>query len=63
MIDSTVQSKATTHPTNTRLLEVARYKVVKTAKECTRSFKQTFFKEAKTLKRKATGYAQAKQLK
>jgi IS5 family transposase len=63
IIDSTVQSKATAHPTDSRLLEVARNKLVKAAKECGLSFKQTFVKEAKTLKRKAGGYAHAKQFK
>jgi IS5 family transposase len=63
IIDSTVQSKATAHPTDSRLLEVARNKLVKAAKQCGLSFKQTFEKEAKTLKRKAGGYAHAKQFR
>ena len=60
IIDSTVQSKATSHPTDSRLLEAARYKLVKAAKEWGLSFKQTFEKEAKIFKRKAGGYTHAK---
>lgn len=63
IIDLTLQSKAVAHPTDSRLLEVARYKLVKVGKECGLSFKQTFEKEAKSLKRKAGGYAHAKQHK
>lgn len=63
IIDSTVQSKATAHPTDSRLLNIARYKLVKVAKECGLFFKQTYVKEAKNLNRRAGGYAHAKQFR
>ena len=63
IIDSTVQSKATAHPTDSSLLNIARYKLVKATKECGLSFKPTDVKEAKNLNRRAGGYAHAKQFK
>lgn len=58
-----MQEKANAHPVdNSRLLEVARYKVVKAAKAGI-ALKQTFAAEGKELRRKAGGYAHAKQFK
>ncbi len=63
IVDTTVQEKAIAYPTDSRLLEIARYKVVKAAKHAGISLKQTFAREGKELKRKAGGYAHAKQFK
>lgn len=63
IVDSTVQEKAVAYPTDSRLLEVARYQVVKAAQLAGISLKQTFAKEGKTLRRKAGGYAHAKQFR
>jgi len=61
IVDSTVQEKAIAFPTDSRLLEVARHKLVKAAKAVGIELKQTFVKEGKILRRKAGGYAHAKQ--
>ena len=63
IVDSTVQSKAIAHPVDSRLLEIARHKVVSAAKRAGFSLKQTYAQEGKTLRRKAGGYAHAKQFK
>lgn len=63
IVDSTVQEKAIAHPTDSRLLEIARHKVVQAAKQAGIALKQTFVKEGKALRRKAGGYAHAKQFK
>jgi IS5 family transposase len=63
IVDSTVQSKAIAHPVDSRLLEIARHKVVSAAKRAGVSLKQTYAQEGKTLRRKAGGYAHAKQFK
>ena len=63
IVDSTVQEKAIAHPVDSRLLEIARYKVVKAAKAAGIALKQTFATEGKELRRKAGGYAHAKQFK
>ena len=63
IVDTTVQSKAIAHPTDSRLLEVAREKVAKLAKRAGIQLKQTHEREGKTLRRKAGGYAHAKQFK
>lgn len=55
--------KAIAHPTDSRLLEVARYQVVTEAKANGIALKQTYAREAKDLRRKAGGYAHAKQFK
>ena len=60
-VDSTVQSKGIAHPVDSRLLEIARHKVVAAAKRCGIACKQTYAQEGKTLRRKAGGYAHAKQ--
>ena len=63
IVDSTVQEKAIAYPVDSRLLEIARHKVVTHAKRCGIALRQSFAKEGKTLKRKAGGYAHAKQFK
>ncbi len=63
IVDTTVQEKAIAHPVDSRLLEIARHKVVSAAKRAGISLKQTFAAEAKELRRKAGGYAHAKQFK
>jgi len=60
-VDTTVQEKAIAHPVDSRLLEIARHKVVSAAKRSGISLKQTFAKEGKELRRRAGGYAHAKQ--
>ena len=63
IVDSTVQEKAIAHPVDSRLLEIARGKVVQAAKFAGIALKQTFVKEGKELRRKAGGYAHAKQFR
>ena len=62
-VDTTVREKAIAHPVDSRLLEIARHKVTSSAKRCGISLKQTFAKEGKELRRKAGGYAHAKQFR
>ena len=63
IVDTTVQEKAIAHPVDSRLLEIARAKVVQAAKRVGICLKQTFVHEGKELRRKAGGYAHAKQFK
>ncbi len=63
IVDSTVQHKAIAHPTDSRLLETARTKLVEAAKGAGIDLKQTFAKEGKDLSRKAGRYAHARQFK
>ena len=63
IVDSTVQEKAIAYPVDSRLLEIARHKIVVHAKRCGITLRQSFAKEGKALKRKAGGYAHAKQFK
>jgi len=63
IVDTTVQEKAIAHPTDSRLLEIARHKVASSAKRCGIALKQTFAKEGRELRRKAGGYAHAKQFR
>jgi len=63
IVDTTVQEKAIAHPVDSRLLEIARHKVVVAAKRAGIALKQTFVKEGKSLRRRAGGYAHAKQFK
>ena len=63
IVDSTVQEKAIAYPVDSRLLEIARHKIVVYAKRCGIALRRSFAKEGKTLKRKAGGYAHAKQFK
>jgi len=55
--------KAIAHPVDSRLLEIARHKVVSAAKRAGIALKQTFAKEGKELRRRAGGYAHAKQFR
>jgi IS5 family transposase len=61
IVDSTVQEKAVAHPTDARLLEVGRAKLVQAAKAVGLELKQTFAKEGKHLGFKAGRYAHARQ--
>jgi IS5 family transposase len=63
IVDTTVQEKAIAHPSDSRLLEIARHKVVSSAKRAGIALKQTFAKEGKALRWKAGGYAHAKQFR
>ncbi len=63
IVDSTVQHKAIAHPTDSRLLETARIKLVEAAKDAGIDLKQTFVKEGQELGRKAGRYAHARQFK
>jgi hypothetical protein len=56
-----VQEKAIAHPTDSRLLEVARSKLVAATKAAGIKLKQTFAKEGPYLARKAARYAHARQ--
>lgn len=63
IVDSTVQEKAIAHPTDSRLLDIARRKVVGAAKRLGLRLKQTFQREGAELRRRAGGYAHARQFK
>lgn len=63
VVDSTVQPKAIAHPTDSKLLETARQKLVAGAKDAGIELKQTFAKEGRLLRFKAGRYAHAKQFK
>jgi transposase, IS5 family len=63
IVDTTVQEKAIAHPVDSRLLEIARHKLVGSAKRAGIALKQTFAKEGKALRWQAGGYAHAKQFK
>ena len=63
IVDTTVQEKAIAHPTDSRLLEIARHKVASSAKRAGIQLKQTFAKEGKALRWRAGGYAHAKQFR
>ncbi len=45
IVDTTVQEKAIAHPTDSRLLEIARHKRASAAERCGIALKQTFAKE------------------
>ena len=63
VVDSTVQEKAVAHPTDSKLLETARSKLVAAAQDAGIELKQTFAKEGRLLRFKAGRYAHAKQFK
>ena len=63
IVDTTVQEKAIAHPVDSRLLEIARSKIVQAAKRSGITLKQSYAKEGKELRRKAGGYADAKQFR
>jgi IS5 family transposase len=61
IVDSTVQEKAIAHPTDSRLLEIARHKLIGAARRLGLKLKQTFAGEGLQLRRRAGGYAHARQ--
>ena len=63
IVDSTVQHKAIAHPTDSRLLETARVKLVQAAKAAGVSLRQTYAKEGTTLAHRASRYAHARQFR
>jgi IS5 family transposase len=63
IVDSTVQEKAVAHPTDSKLLETARAKVVEAAKANGIELKQTYAKEGQHLSFKAGRYAHARQFR
>lgn len=63
IVDTTVQEKAIAFPTESRLLEVARAKLVVLAQRAGLALKQTYEREGERLRRRAGGYAHAKQYK
>jgi IS5 family transposase len=63
IVDTTVQEKAIAHPVDSRLLDVARVQLVRLAKRAGIALRQTYAREGKTLRRKAGGYAHARQFK
>lgn len=63
IVDTTVQEKAVAYPTDSRLLEVARARLVQLAQRAGLALKQTYEREGKRLRRRAGGYAHAKQFK
>lgn len=63
IVDSTVQEKAIAFPTDSRLLEVAREKIARLARRAGIRLKLTHEREGKSLRRRAAGYAHAKQFK
>ena len=63
VVDSTVQEKAVAYPTDSKLLETARSKLVEAAQGAGVELKQTFAKEGRLLCFKAGRYAHAKQFK
>ena len=63
IVDTTVQEKAIAHPTDARLLDVARQLLVRHAKRAGLALKQTYERECQALRRRAGGYAHAKQFK
>ena len=63
IVDTTVQEKAIAYPTDSRLLEVARARLVQLAQRAGLALKQTYEREGKRLRRRAGGYAHAKQFK
>lgn len=63
IVDTTVQEKAIAYPTDSRLLEVARARLVQLAQRAGLTLKQTYEREGKRLRRRAGGYAHAKQFK
>jgi IS5 family transposase len=63
IVDSTVHPKAIAYPVDSRMLEIARHKVVGAARRVGIKFKQTYAQEGKPLRRRAGGHAHAKQFK
>jgi len=63
IVDTTVQEKAVAYPTDSRLLEVARRKVVLEARRAGLPLRQSYEKDGRQLRRRAGGYAHARQFK
>jgi IS5 family transposase len=63
IVDTTVQEKAIAHPTDSRLLEVARKKLVLLSRRNGLKLRQTYEREAPGLARKAGRHAHARQFK
>lgn len=63
IVDSTVQPKAVAYPTDSRMLETAREKLVELARGQGIALKQTYAKEGTYLRHKAGRYAHARQFK
>ncbi|MCX7229753.1 MAG: IS5 family transposase, partial [Burkholderiales bacterium] len=63
IVDSTVAPKAVAYPTDSRLLQTAREKLVAAAKDQGIALKQTYAKEGSHLRHKAGRYAHARQFK
>ena len=63
IVDSTVQEKAITHPTDSKLLQAARAKLVESAKEEGIALKQTYAKESQVLGYRAGRCVHASQYK
>jgi len=63
IVDSTVQEKAIAHPTDSRLLDVARKKLVLLSRRNGVMLRQTYEREAPGLARKAGRHAHARQFK
>lgn len=61
IVDTTVQEKAIAYPSDSRLLEVARAKLVQLAQRAGLTQRQTYAREGRQLRRRAGGYAHAKQ--
>jgi len=60
IVDSTVQEKAITHPSDSKMLETARSKLVEAAKAQGIELKQTYAKEGASLGSRASRYAHAR---
>lgn len=63
IVDTTVQKKAIAHPTDSRLLEVARKKLVLLSRRNGLKLRQTYEREAPEPSRKAGRHAHARQFK
>lgn len=63
IVDSTVQQKAIAYPTDSKLLETARHKLVEAAHDAGLALKQTYAKEGRALSFRASRYAHARQYK
>lgn len=63
VVDTTVQEKAVAYPTDSRLLDVARRKIALEARRAGVELKQSYEKEGRQLRRRAGGYAHARQFR
>jgi len=60
IVDTTVQEKAVAHPSDSRLLEVARARIAQLATRAGIKLKQSYATEGQQLRRRAGGYAHAR---